>query len=256
MVKKLVEEEDCDVDQKCIGCTALHYAVFYRHTPVAEYLVAMGADLNCRDLSGQTPLHWAVERDNAALVKYLLECEAQADARDNNGATALHKAVLKNNPAVIRHLIELGRATLNVRTKDEAGGNAPLHEAAAAGQADVVQLLLAHKADANVKSAQGKTPLMRAIAKNREAVARILAEASDVNAADGTGRTALHWAAFYGHDEIVRTLLARHAATHLRDKAGTTALDIAKRRELPTIVALLGGGAAGAAPGDGAAGDK
>lgn len=242
-MKKLVEEEDCDVDQKCIGCTALHYAVFYRHVPVAEYLVAMGADLNCRDLSGQTPLHWAVERDNAGLVKYLLECEAQVDAKDNNGATALHKAVLKGNVTVIRYIIELGRAAMNLKTKDEAGGNAPMHEAAGAGQTEVVQLLLAHKADPNIKNYQGKTPLMRAIAKNRDATAKVLIESCDVNVADGTGRTALHWAAFYGHEAIVRMLVAKPASMHLRDKAGVTALDIAKRRELPAVVELLAGGA-------------
>jgi uncharacterized protein len=240
VMKRLVEEEDCDVDEKVIGCTPLHYAVFYNNMAVVEYLVSQSVQLNQMDLSGLTALAWAVERQNLPLVRYLLECQAHADIRDNTGATALHKAVLKGNMGIVRALVELGHANVNIKTKEEAGANTPLHEASASGALDVVAYLLDHGADPLAKNAQGRTPLYRAVVKNKVDVVRLLVQrGADVNQADSVGRAVLHWAAFYGFEELVATLLELGASVVLRDKTGANALDIAKRREFARIVMML-----------------
>ncbi len=62
LMKRLVEEEDCDIDEKVIGCTPLHYAVFYNNIEIVKYLVSQSVDLNQMDLSGLTALSWSVER--------------------------------------------------------------------------------------------------------------------------------------------------------------------------------------------------
>ncbi len=191
-------------------------------------------------------------RQNLQLVRYLLECQAQADVRDNTGATALHKAVLKpegNAMPLVRALVELGHANVNIKTKEEAGGNTPLHEAAAIGALEVVSYLLEHHADPLAKNAQGRTAVYRAVVKNKVDVVRLLVQhGAELNQTDATGRAALHWAAFYGFEQLVAALMELGAHAHLRDKTGSTPLEIAKRREFARIVALLSPPAVAAAP--------
>jgi ankyrin repeat protein len=49
----------------------------------------------------------------------MLGVEALADQKDNTGATALHRAVLKKNLPLVKLLVEMGKAHVNVKTKDE-----------------------------------------------------------------------------------------------------------------------------------------
>jgi ankyrin repeat protein len=244
-LRALVDAEgnNCDIDQKVLGCTPLHYAVFYDQLPVVSYLVAMGADLNEKDLSGRTVLMWAVERENIALVKYMLGVEALADQKDNTGATALHRAVLKKNLPLVKLLVEMGKAHVNVKTKDEAGGNTPLHEAASQGNAELLEYLLSHGAEPGVRNHAGRSALHIACFKNHlDCVRALMAHTHcDINQTDGTGRSALHWCAFYGHAGLAAALLDKGASTHHRDKTGATPLDICKRRNFPAIVQVLEG---------------
>ena len=51
------------LNYRTVGCTALHYAVFYSqpnnsHASIVRMLVECGADLNVVNHSGFTPLHW------------------------------------------------------------------------------------------------------------------------------------------------------------------------------------------------------
>ena len=49
----------------------------------------------------------------------------------------------------------------------------------------------------------------------------------DVNARDKDGNTPLHWAVWYGHDNIVELLLAAGADVNARDEDGKTPLHLA-----------------------------
>jgi len=61
----------------------------------------------------------------------------------------------------------------------------------------------------------------------------------DVDRRTIDGRTALHFAALYGHENILRLLLDFGADVGMRDNDGYTAEDIAKRKCHPDAAKLL-----------------
>jgi ankyrin repeat protein/beta-lactamase regulating signal transducer with metallopeptidase domain len=112
----------------------------------------------------------------------------------------------------------------------------PLHWAASYGHKDVVQLLLANKADVNEKDEDGRTPLH---AVTRKDVAQLLlAKGADVNAKDENGRTPLHNEAGW-HKDVVQLLLAKGADVNAKASNGDTPLRDAAGFGLNDIVELL-----------------
>lgn len=149
------------------------------------------------------------------------------------------------------------------------------------GAPEIVDFLLQHGADANVKNTYGKTPLELAVQHEYGAatVRRLLAggaEVSDVlieaagksgpeafevvktlvdagapvSAPNVLGTTPLHRAAKYGTAEMIRELLARGAEINARDRDGTTPLHDAlwmpsldERGTAENVAALVAAGA-------------
>jgi ankyrin repeat protein len=87
----------------------------------------------------------------------------------------------------------------------------------------------------------GRTPLMYASIGNRgKALEFLLRQGAIATTQDANGRTALLWAAYYGHAEIVRTLI-RHdrGLVDLPDPDGRTALHWATKHESTKCLDLL-----------------
>ncbi len=120
------------------GWSLLHLAVFFGHTTLAEFLVGRGADLNAvsRNEMANTPLHSAVAGRRIAAARLLLEAWAAVTA--------------------------------------QAQGLTPLHLAAHAGHAPLVELLLAFGADAGIRDSQGHTAAALAADQGHTAVADYL----------------------------------------------------------------------------------
>jgi ankyrin repeat protein len=108
-----------------------------------------------------------------------------------------------------------------------------LNEAVLGMHDDVAALLLANGADVNVWETNGQTPLLALTDSESNAygapdVDFLLTNKADINAKDDQGNTPLHYAARWGHADIVKLLLAcggRVGATNLK---GQTPLDLAK----------------------------
>src|SRR5437879_5125415 len=92
----------------------------------------------------------------------------------------LHRAARTGNLEQLRSLLDRG---VNVNAADARGGTA-LHDAAWAGEAGIVSLLLSHGADVNARHSEaGSTPLHYAITTNHLQVAELLiAQGADVQA--------------------------------------------------------------------------
>lgn len=243
-----------DVNQTSVGSSSLHYAVFYNHFEAARLLIDNYAEIDVLNDLGLTALHWAVDRGHTALVKLLLEHGASLEIPDRLGFSVLHKAVLSGNLEIIAHILSLAvpptPATstkseedddddeielsegldINTRTYDE--GLSPLHQAALMGRTEVVAALVAHPScDVNIENHRGSTPLHKAASKNFPSIVKILLDSgANIDAVDSSERTALHWACFYGHTEVARTLLNYGPTIEISDKTGLTAPDLASQR--------------------------
>ena len=115
-------------------------------------------------------------------------------------------------PAVVQALLEYG-ADPNARGPD---GRAALHLAAQSGNLDLIAVLLAHGADANVVDEAGTTPLvatLRRKSQQREAaIAALLAGGADPNVRMGS-ETPLHKVARDSDIAIAKLML-----THRRQR--------------------------------------
>lgn len=121
---------------------------------------------------GFTPLGLAAFFGQVDAVKVLLDHGAAVDAADRSrfGNTALDAAVAANHADVVRVLLAAG-ANANVR---DSARYTPLHKAAANGNAEIARLLLEGGADASAVRDGGKTPLADAMDRGHGDLAEVL----------------------------------------------------------------------------------
>jgi len=153
------------------GDTALHMAAAAFRRPVAELLVAYGANCRARNRRGAEPLHYAADANHwnpaaqSETIEYLTSVGATPNALDGSGVAPLHRAVRTRSLAAVRALVDAGA---DPRQPNKAGST-PLHLAvqptgrggtgsqqAREQQAGIVRLLLEHGASPNDRDGKGK----------------------------------------------------------------------------------------------------
>ncbi len=173
---------------------ALYFAAIAGETEIARALLSRGVDPSARGNHGMTALHEAAWGGHLDLVRLLVEAGAAVDLRERQfGATpvgwAAHGgrlnvvAYLLENAAVdLVDLVELGE-TGRVRTRVEGhpaevdgadGSGAPLRAAAAAGNLELLRVLLDAGADPGLTDREGRTALDRARDFGRTAAVELL----------------------------------------------------------------------------------
>jgi len=153
------------------GDTALHMAAAAFRRPVAELLVARGANCRAKNRRGAEPLHYAADANHwdpaaqAETIGYLVSMGADPNALDRSGVAPLHRAVRTRSSAAVRALLDGGA---NPLTRNKTGST-PLHLAvqttgrggsgsqrARDEQAAIIRLLLERGASPTDRDAHGK----------------------------------------------------------------------------------------------------
>lgn len=215
-----------DLNQRHGGLTPLLAATrdsWHGRPEAVMTLLANGADARAADGEGNTPLHHAARSTDPAVAALLLDAGAQVDALNAEGFSALAIACGSGNWRLARFLIEHG-------AKPEPAGGQPALLAAVAGDDDPggAQLLLRHKARVDARGQGQRTALMQACAAgNGEIVALLLDAGADRNAHDAHGLTPLLEAAAHGHTAVVRRLAAAKADAKAVDENGRNAIVLA-----------------------------
>ena len=167
--------------------------------------------LLARDPTHQaTLLHIAVDADKFAGVALLLRLGSDIDARDKYRMTPLHKAAIFNRLKIAELLIENGADLNALAPKYGHIFVSPLHLAAEAGAADMIDLLAEYGCNMNPQRSAGPvnpSPLHLAAAKGRYAGAKALLDhGADPWLKDRNGRTANDWANEMQHAEVAHLL--------------------------------------------------
>merc|ERR1712032_1504670 len=117
-----------------------------------------------------------------------------------------------------------------------------IHEAARMGDVSFIREFLYKKnSPIDVEDSKGISPLGYAIAANKvDAVKYLLDEKANPNSVDEKRNTALHYAAGYGHNELVKILLKDGSSDpKITNNENQTPIDVAKRNKRNEILKLL-----------------
>jgi ankyrin repeat protein len=200
--------------------TALHIAVTEgrKFPAVTAYLLASGARTDVRDSRGRGPLLMAIDAGNDEGARALLDAGAALEAQDDLGHTPLAWASVKGNAAMAAELLKRG-AKPDVAAKD---GMTPLFHASHGGYVEIGTMLLSRGAGPNPREKKyGDTALMRAANNGHfDMVELLLAHKAQVNLVNDEGLSAAHMAARNGQDTCLAALAKSGANLRLKDKAG------------------------------------
>ncbi len=148
----------------------------------------------------------AAEAGDIVGVKEILSRspEIAIDAVDDQGYTALYRASFYGRTQVVDYLLKHG-ANANMRDGD---GKTPLHAAALRGYGKITRLLLAEMENVNVQDMLGTTPLLSAAASGSADVLKALLDyGADVNIPNNDQETPVWAATANGYGDFVRFLL-------------------------------------------------
>jgi ankyrin repeat protein len=224
------------------GVSPLLEAVLNFHFDIAALLIKRGVDVDRWDTWGRSALYEAVDLD-------MLPVGGRADRPSQDRTTSLQllKLLLEAgaNPNLQLKLFPPYRSLRDDRGADSilTVGATPLLRAAKGGDLPAIRLLLAHGANVEIPTATGISPLLAAAGIGSSAldtrgryktqtqailvVQALLDGGANINETDHSGETALHGAASWGWNDLVRTLAERHANLMARDARGRTAADVA-----------------------------
>ena len=96
------------------GDTALHLAAAAFKRPVAEMLIASGANVRARNRRGVEPLHYAADAKHwnpdaqADTIAFLISAGGDPNALDKSGVAPLHRAVRTRSLPAVRALLDGG----------------------------------------------------------------------------------------------------------------------------------------------------
>jgi ankyrin repeat protein len=168
---------------------------------------------------------------NEEEVIRLLDADPTLLERENfEGDRPVAWAALSEQPGVVRLLVERG-ANINATG---AGGNTALHYAAGRGYEEVLALLLRKGTHASSRDHQGMTPLLWVCVHGHLGMVKMLVQhmkGQGLNEESEDGWTALHYAAYWGHEEVVRLLLLAGADPTITDNEGRTPRALAEEND-------------------------
>ena len=256
------------------GSTALILAALSGETESARLLLAAGANANDVAADGRSALITAAFSGHTEVAQLLLTAGADPNAA-GAGYTALHAAALRGDVTLVRALLEKGANPHATLTKGSPvrrfgsqwalstpfTGGTPIVVAAAYLETGVMRALLDAGAKADVRLANGMTPLLLAAGAPMEKEARpsdlvrwnvidndtpeiprspedavaavkmLLDAGAAVMQTAETGDTALHFAASANEPATIELLVSRGAGVNVMNKSGQAPLALTLPRK-------------------------
>ena len=225
--------------------TPLYLAVKFKQLEAAKFLISVGADVNSRNLQMEAPpLFVAAQNNDVAMIKLLIQNHASIEKGNVDGVTPLIQAAWQAEHPDTTGAEELLAAGAKISATDNAGYTAA-HLAAQSGRLTFLSLLAQRKADLNVKSLDGDTPLMMAVRGRQEAAVKYLLNSGiSPDLMNYRGLTPLMAALQDGSWNVANVLIEGGANTNRRSLDGASPVfEAGMAGHTATVEALLKHGA-------------
>ncbi|KAJ5509678.1 hypothetical protein N7527_011821 [Penicillium freii] len=221
------------------GSWSIYEAAAGGHAEVLEELLPRGESEKwpvALDQMGRTPLHMTAVRGNRAALEELLKYhQFHVGMTDDRKRTALHQAAASGNTDIIDLLIEHG-AVIAYEDDEE---KTPLHIAAQEGQLKALQQLLTVTSEVDKMDAKFQTPFSLAVEQGHTEIVSYLYETYDFARDPEYYKSVLHCAALCGHDDLVRFFIDHKWNFNYRDTIGRTPLDLAAKNDHLQAASML-----------------
>jgi ankyrin repeat protein len=187
----------------------LHAAAASGDVAAIEQLVADGEKPNLQDSNSRTPLIVAAFRRQHEAAQALLRLGANPNARDSDGFDALAIAVNNNDIDMVKLALAGGANARAVVGRDKSSA---LISAAQLGFVDIARALIEANADLDHVNARGWTALITAVVlgnggkPHTEIVEALVAARADADIKDHLGKTAIDYARARNYTDMVRIL--------------------------------------------------
>ena len=144
-----------------------------------ELVLNDGLDINTPALCNRTPLLWASLSSSGEFIETLIDLGANVNAqRSDDKVTPLILSADCNNFLAVNLLLDHG-ADANIASAD---GNSPMHRAVSNGFFDIAKRLVEKGSDVNLQNKEGITPLFLGVKNKHEQLIKLLIEnEADVN---------------------------------------------------------------------------
>ncbi|MBU0550918.1 ankyrin repeat domain-containing protein [Myxococcota bacterium] len=218
------------------GWSLLHHAAHKGEAKLVTALLEKGAEPNVTTPDGMTPLLIAIFQKKEEAGRLLVEAGVDVET-PWRGYTPLMHAAHVGAPVLGRALLERG-AGFYVTLPDN--GWDALLIATAQNHLSMVELLVAHGADIDVKDNQGYTPLFIAVNSGfKEIALHLVQRRASADEPAHNGMTPLWAAIHHGNAEMVRVLLTVDIDLNARAADGMTPLLYATAMNQVEIVEAL-----------------
>lgn len=195
------------------GYTALMRGSIYDQAQCVEALIKLKANLNHVAEDGCTALIIAAYQNNSNITRALCQfgkskLNVGQPMRGNN-ANALYLAAQEGHADILKEMLAIpGGMPSEVLNAQVKGGISATYIAAYEGHTDVLEALVTAKADMNLKSDQGATPLFVSLQNRHHGCTEVLLKhGADPNTTTSDGTSVLSVAIFDGDVEAVKALL-------------------------------------------------
>ena len=226
------------VDQEQFGRNVLMLAALHGYQSLLlEILGRPGIDVNYRDTKGYTALALASTTTHVSVVKVLLNY-VDVDSPNNIGSTPLIIAAEGGKDEMVTEML---KHNANWRLQNHDGHTAFM-KAIIHGRAEVVKILLAHKAFEQSADGSRRTAMHIACSAEEtkpDMIDLLRDQGLELDAKDDRGRTPLHHACRVGNIEVAKVLLALHVDICTKDSFERTPLYVAWQNGHTDLVKLL-----------------
>ena len=241
MLKFLISRK-CNIEaQDIAGLTPLFYAIKADNLEVVQFLISAGANKEHKEIVGRTPIYTAAFGSSLKMVKFLSDLGCDINAASKLNRTALSKACYAGRTEMVEFLLSLPNIKIDLR---DTKGRSALHNAVWGAEGgregkrvgtgwgtdspECARLLLAHKADINLKDIFGNTPLCIASSTKALSSIPVLMEfGAEIEARNEDKETPLYLACSHEHLEVVQLLIEKYGADYWAEcKRGWNCLEV------------------------------